>query len=168
MVRLIVISDTHCPSKRVPEEFYELFESHDVSYSYDGIIHCGDFQEIDFYEELLLLGLPVYGVLGNNYDFMLERQIPRRRIINFENINIGIVHGNGQYSKAIDNARKEFIGDSTDIVCYGHSHIADIEKIGGRFFLNPGSLTSSRKGLNSYGIIEIEGKDIRMEIKTID
>lgn len=165
MIRLIVISDTHCPSKKVSEEFFELFTSHDVSY--DGIIHCGDLQEIDFYEDLLLLGLPVYGVLGNNYDFMLERQLPRRRILTFENINIGVVHGNGQTSKAIVNAKKEFIGEDVDIVCYGHSHIADIETIDGILFFNPGSLTSSRKGLNSYGIIEIDGRDIRLDIETI-
>lgn len=166
MVRLLVISDTHYPSKKVPGKFYELFSTDHVSASYDGIIHCGDIQEIDFYEDLIRVGLPVYAVLGNNYDFMLERQLPRRRILSFENVNIGLVHGNGQSSKAVDNARKEFSGESIDLVCYGHSHIANIENIGGVLFFNPGSLTSSRRGLNTYGIIEIDGDNIRINIET--
>lgn len=167
MVRLLVISDTHYPAKKVPGKFYELFLADHACATYDGIIHCGDIQEIDFYEDLNRLELPVYAVLGNNYDFMLERQLPRRRILSFENVNIGLVHGNGPSSKAVDNARKEFIGEAIDLVCYGHSHIANIENIGGVLFFNPGSLTSSRKGLNTYGIIEIDGDNIRLEIETI-
>jgi hypothetical protein len=165
MIRLLVISDTHYPSRKVPGKFYELvLNNHDAG-SFDGIIHCGDIQEIDFYDELLELGLPVYAVLGNNYDFMLERQLPRRRVLTFENVNIGLVHGNGPLCKAIDNARKEFIGESIDLVCYGHSHIASIENIGGLLFFNPGSLTCSRNGLNTYGIIEIDGDNIRLNIE---
>lgn len=167
MVRLLVISDTHYPSRKIPGKFYELVLNDQGVRLYDGIIHCGDFQEIDFYEDLIGLGLPVYAVLGNNYDFMLERQLPRRRLLSFENVNIGLVHGNGPSSKAIDNARKEFSGESIDLVCYGHSHIADIENIGEVLFFNPGSLTSSRKGLNTYGIIEIDGDNIRLKIETI-
>ena len=167
MIRLLVISDTHYPSKKIPGKFYELFIDGQGGRSFDGIIHCGDFQEIDFYEDLLGLGLPVYAVLGNNYDFMLERQLPRRRLLSFEDVNIGLVHGNGPSNKAIDNARKEFNGESIDLVCYGHSHIANIENIGGVLFFNPGSLTSSRKGLNTYGIIEIDGDAVRLVIETI-
>lgn len=167
MVKLLVISDTHCPSRKVSEKFYEIVLDDQCKHSYDGIVHCGDIQEIDFYEDLIDLGLPVYAVLGNNYDFMLERLLPKRRILTFENVDIGVFHGNGQYCKAIDNARKEFSNDNIDIVCYGHSHVADVVSENGIVYFNPGSLTSSRKGLNTYGIIEIDGKDIRFDIKDI-
>lgn len=168
MTRLLVISDTHCPIRKISGKFYEQLIDSAGNFTYDGLIHCGDIQEIEFYEELVNIGIPVYAVLGNNYDFILERNLPKRRILYFENISIGIVHGNGSSSKAIDNARKEFIGEKVDLVCYGHSHIANIENIGERIFFNPGSLTSARNNRNSYGIIEIEGNKIKLKYETLD
>lgn len=167
MVRLLVISDTHYPARKIPGKFFELLMDDEGCLNYDGLIHCGDIQQIEFYEELIRIGIPVYAVLGNNYDFMLERQLPKRRVLYFENVKIGIVHGNGAYSRAIDNARKEFIGESLNLVCYGHSHIANINNIGEVEFFNPGSLTSSRNGINTYGIIEINGSNIKLKIETI-
>ena len=167
MVRLLVISDTHSPRHMIPNEFYELFNDDNDDSRIDGIIHCGDIQEVDVYEDLLSLGKPVYGVLGNNYDYSLARLLPRRRVIFFEDISIGIIHGNGASSQAIINARREFNQEEVDLVCFGHSHIAATEFIDERCYFNPGSLTCSRKGNNSYGIIEIEGKAYKVYIKEI-
>ena len=167
MTRLLVFSDTHYPSRRIPGKFYDLILDDGGRCLYDGIIHCGDIQEIEFYEELLGFDIPVYAVLGNNYDFMLEQQIPRRRILFIEDVRIGIVHGNGSFAKAIDNARREFSSEEVDLVCFGHSHVSTIEKIGVRDYFNPGSLTCSRSGFNSYGILEIDGRDIKMYIKEL-
>jgi hypothetical protein len=168
MVRLLVISDTHCPSKKIPGKFFELLINETRGFNYDGLIHCGDIQEIECYEDLIGIGIPVYAVLGNNYDFILARQIPKRRILLFENVRIGIVHGNGSFSNAIDNAKKEFAGESIDLICYGHSHISNIENIGNTTFLNPGSLTHSRNGINTYGVIEINGSNIKLKLETFD
>ncbi|KAF0091626.1 MAG: phosphodiesterase family [Fusobacteria bacterium] len=168
MVRLLVISDTHCPSKKIPGKLFELLMDKAGIFLFDGLIHCGDIQEIECYEDLIRIGIPVYAVLGNNYDFMLERQVPKRRVLFFENISIGIVHGNGSFSKAIDNAKKEFAGESIDLICYGHSHIANIKNIGEVAFLNPGSLTHSRNGVNTYGVIEINGSNIKLKLETFD
>ena len=167
MTRILVISDTHYPNKRIPGKFYDLLFDEVGSCIYDGIIHCGDIQEIEFYEELLGVDIPVYAVLGNNYDFMLERQLPRRRILLIEDVRIGIVHGNGSFAKAIDNARREFSGEEVDLVCFGHSHVSTIEKIGEREYFNPGSLTSSRSGSNSYGVLEVDGGIIKMHIEKL-
>lgn len=165
MVRLLVISDTHCPARKIPGKLFELLMNDEGSFNYDGLIHCGDIQEIECYEDLIRIGIPIYAVLGNNYDFMLERQLPKRRILFFENVRIGIVHGNGASSRAIDNARKEFIGESLDLVCYGHSHIAHLENIGDLKFFNPGSLTHSRNGINTYGVIEINDSNIQLKLE---
>ena len=134
MVRLLVISDTHSPRRLIPSEFYELFHDDNKNCRIDGIIHCGDIQEVEVYEDLLSLGVPVYGVLGNNYDFSLARMIPRRRVIFFDDVSIGLVHGDGPSSQAIVNARREFIQDEVDLVCFGHSHIATTEYIGKRCY----------------------------------
>ncbi|MDD2370519.1 MAG: YfcE family phosphodiesterase [Firmicutes bacterium] len=165
MLKILVISDTHFPHKKIPGNFYDILTDNLGNIIYDGIIHCGDIQEIDFYEELLSLNIPIYAVLGNNYDFSLQRILPLRRIIFLEDITIGIVHGNGSSAKTILNAQKEFSGEKVDIVCFGHSHIASIEKKREKIYFNPGSLTSSRSTSNSYGVIEIDGYNLKTYIK---
>ena len=67
-------------------------------------------------------------------------------------------------NKQLENAKKEFCKDKVDIVCYGHSHIASIETIGEKLFINPGSLTSGRNGKNTYAIIEIDGSKKKASI----
>lgn len=164
MLRLLVISDTHYPLRKISGEFYSLLLDAEGQTRFNGIIHCGDIQEIDFYEDLLTYEIPLYAVLGNNYDFLLERKIPFRRVINLTGLNIGIVHGHGSFFPAIENAKKEFCKDKVDIVCYGHSHIASIDTIGEKLFINPGSLTSGRNGKNTYAIIEIDGSKKKTSI----
>ncbi len=165
MRKILVISDTHHPYRKIPSEFYDLLFDDQDKKLYDGIIHCGDIQDIEFYEDLLNLNIPIYAVLGNNYDFHLQTNIPVGRIIFLEDVSIGIVHGNGTSPRIIDNVRKEFLGEKVDLICFGHSHTSSIEKIGEKIYFNPGSLTSGRGSSNTYGVIEIDGEKIKTCIK---
>ena len=135
---------------------------------FDGIIHCGDLQESEFLEELNSYGISVFAVLGNNYDYFLERELPRRRIIEIDGFRIGIVHGNGTSGRAMENAKREFMTDNVDLVLFGHSHVASIEKIGCISYMNPGSLSGSRSGPESYGIVTTEEGRLKLNIVRID
>lgn len=42
----------------------------------------------------------------------------------------------------------------TDIILIGHSHIANIEILNDKIFINPGSISKSRSGENSFAIID--------------
>ena len=56
-----------------------------------------------------------------------------------------------------------------DIIIFGHSHAPVNEVKDGILFFNPGSATDSMFPENaSFGIIEIEGDDIRAEIIKIE
>ena len=41
-----------------------------------------------------------------------------------------------------------------NIILIGHSHIADIERVGDKLLINPGSISKSRYGENSFAIID--------------
>lgn len=49
----------------------------------------------------------------------------------------------------------------SDLIFTGHSHIADIEKINDKIFINPGSISKSRLGENSFAIINEKNITIR-------
>ena len=157
MKRLLVLSDTHWPHRGS-------LSIHSLVEGMDAIIHCGDLQEEGFYEELCSYGIPVHAVLGNNGDYLLSSLLPDRLVLSMEGVRIGVVHGNGPHPKALMNARRAFAGEQLDLVLFGHSHVPEDVMIEDCRFVNPGSLTSSRRGYNSYGIIKIEGKELQVEI----
>lgn len=79
------------------------------------------------------------------------------------NKNIVLTHGhlyNKDYLSNLD----------VDIILIGHSHVSNIENINNKLFVNPGSISKSRRGDNSFVIIDDEKVTIRNldnEIKEI-
>ena len=63
------------------------------------------------------------------------------------NKTITLTHGH-LYSK---NYLSEL---DSDIIFTGHSHVASIETINDKLFINPGSISKSRSGDNSFAIID--------------
>lgn len=57
---------------------------------------------------------------------------------------------------------KEYLSKlNSDIVFLGHSHVNDIDKINNKLFVNPGSIYKSRKGNNSFALVDEENITIR-------
>lgn len=54
---------------------------------------------------------------------------------------------------------------SIDVVCFGHTHASYKENISNISFFNPGSIGSNRALENSFGIIEINDKEICLKIE---
>ncbi|MBU8912210.1 MAG: YfcE family phosphodiesterase [Desulfobacterales bacterium] len=52
-----------------------------------------------------------------------------------------------------------------DIIIQGHTHNCFLEKKDGQIFMNPGSITSPRNGVYSYGVIEKDSASL-IELKT--
>ena len=77
--------------------------------------------------------------------------------INLNNKKITLTHGhlfNKEYLSNLD----------ADIILTGHSHIANIEKIDNKLFINPGSISKSRRGENSFAIID----ETKVTIRNLD
>lgn len=74
--------------------------------------------------------------------------------INLNNKNIFMTHGhlyNKEYLMNLD----------VNIIITGHTHIACIEKVNNKLFINPGSISKSRSGENSFAIIDENNVSIR-------
>ncbi len=55
-----------------------------------------------------------------------------------------------------------------DAVVYGHSHVPQVERVGGLWFLNPGSATQRRRApACSIVLLEVAGKTLRPKLVTL-
>ena len=150
-MKYMIISDIH-------GDIYKLNEVLDI-YANE---HCS---------KLIILGdLFNYGINLNNKDIINRLNILNENIIyvrgNCDN-NINDVLFDTPYSKEININRKRvllthghlynkeyLLGSNYDIIISGHTHIAIIENIHNKLFLNPGSISKARSGENSFMIID--------------
>ena len=95
MKEILKISDTHYPKFSVNPLLYDLIASCDL------LIHCGDLEEEEFLETLEDTGKPIFAVKGNNYDYLINFNLPSKILFQEEDKVIGICHGNGKYIEAI-------------------------------------------------------------------
>jgi uncharacterized protein len=147
-VKILVVSDTH---GAIFESIVKpIREEKDI----DLMIHCGDKYK-DAEKLAWLLGVKdFYRVTGNcDYDIenrkdMLIQVIGGKQVL--------ITHGHLQNVKDDLNHLKKLADENhTDIVLYGHTHIAHEELCNDVLYFNPGSTIMPKYGKPSYGIIEI-------------
>jgi len=97
--------------------------------------------------------IAVSGNCDNNIKDILF-DMPYINKTNINNKNIVLTHGH-LYSK-------DYLSNlDSDIIFTGHSHVASIEIINNKLFINPGSISKSRRGENSFAIIDEEKVTIR-------
>ena len=145
-----IISDTHIPGKarELPAELLRDMEKVDY------ILHAGDWNTLDVYEQLSQLA-PVDGVTGNTDGYEISSRFGYQKVLEFESKKIGIVHGHGML-RTEDNAHGAFKDEDVDCIIFGHSHIPLIRNVEGILLLNPGSPTDKRRQpLYSYAILDI-------------
>lgn len=151
-MKIVIVSDTHMPRKGrgLPEPLRnDLMDS-------DLIIHVGDFQTFDVYEEFKKYG-ELIAVVGNVDRVELQSMLPKRRIIEKKGLKIGIVHGDGKGKTTEKRALEAFEDEDVDIIIFGHSHIPFSRFMKGILLFNPGSPTDKRKlPYYSHGILTIE------------
>jgi len=148
-MKIGVLSDTHIHlAEEISPEVVKAFSSVDL------IVHAGDFVGSQVLEGLKRLG-EVKAVHGNMDSMELRGLLPEKELLVAGGNKIGIIHGWGG-PEGIEHRVRERFGD-VDIIIYGHSHRARIERIGDVLFFNPGP------GYRSFGILTI-GEDVRGEI----
>jgi putative phosphoesterase len=89
-MKIIVISDTHMPkrAKSLPNRLLEELKDADL------IIHAGDWQTIDVYNQLTGFA-KVEGVYGNVDDENIKEMFLEKRTVEVNGFKIGITHGHG-------------------------------------------------------------------------
>ncbi|ANS76175.1 phosphodiesterase [Paenibacillus yonginensis] len=150
-----IVSDTHLRGGKVklPDKLTEAFK--EVDY----ILHLGDWTSLEVYDQLAALA-PVDGIAGNNDGYEIIERFGEKKIVSFEGVRIGLVHGHEPYSSRLatpQKARKAFEGDSVSCVLFGHSHQPYLQKEDGVLLFNPGSPTDKRREKQySFGLLEID------------
>lgn len=97
--------------------------------------------------------IAVRGNCDNNINDILF-DMPYINDFKLNNKKILITHGhlyNKDYLSKLD----------FNIVLTGHSHVSDIDEINNKLFVNPGSISKSRSGDNSFAIIDENNITIR-------
>lgn len=120
--------------------------------------------------KLIVLGdLFNYGIDLNKNDIINRLNLMKENIIYVRgncDINVVKLEFDTSYSKDININNKAvllthghlytteyLLGSNYDIIISGHTHVPLIEKIHNKLFLNPGSISRSRSGENSFMII---------------
>ena len=132
----------------------------------DLILHAGDFVSSKFLEELRRIGPPVEGVAGNMDEPLLKETLPKQRVVEVENVRIGIVHDPGP--RAGREARLAARFADCEAVVYGHTHVPQVERFQHLWVLNPGSPTERRSApVHSMLVLRVKAGRITPELVTL-
>lgn len=141
-MRIGVLSDTHIPEvvKRLPSQIREAFDGVDL------ILHAGDIYAVAVLDELESLA-PVLAAIGDDDYSEVERdqRTKERQVLTLEGFNLWLIHDRALHAPpslrpyAIPDPRQDSI--SPDILVFGHTHRAVIERRDGVLLINPGSAT---------------------------
>ena len=164
-MRILVLSDTHIPvtAPNLPDIIEKEAQASDYC------LHCGDYIIYSVYKTLSQW-TKIHGVFGNMDGEAIKTKLPEKQILKFGGITLALTHGGGHPKKILEYVNKEFVCETknVDIFVFGHSHIPLNEEIGGKIYFNPGSPTDTMfTPYRSYGILEINGKEIKRRIVKI-
>jgi putative phosphoesterase len=152
-----VISDTHirATAPSLPPAVFEIFKGVDL------ILHAGDLVELSVLDELSVIA-PVEAVAGNMDGSEVHLKLPSKKIIPLGGYSVGLIHGKYKIDVQREMIMKEF--KRVDLIVYGHSHAPFWGKVGGVYFLNPGSPTDKRYApYNSVALLHV-GDELKAEI----
>jgi hypothetical protein len=137
-MKIIILSDTHIkPGKSLigllPDDLVAIIKNSDI------IIHAGDFETLECYNELAGLG-ELVAVHGDTDVPEIMELLPERRVIEVEGVKIGVIHKGQLTSDNPDGLRYLAKEMGVDVLIFGHFHhpiIEDYEVL----LLSPGSPT---------------------------
>jgi uncharacterized protein len=146
-------------TRRLPRECIERLERADL------ILHAGDFVALSVLEGLREVA-PVEAVVGNMDEPALRELLPDRRVVEVEDVRIGLVHVPGPAAGRPERLLAAFPGCAA--VVYGHTHLPEVSRHGEVWMLNPGSPTERRGApAHSMLMLEIDSAQMRPELVTL-
>jgi uncharacterized protein len=127
----------------------------------DVILHAGDLVAASVLRELESFA-PVEAVFGNMDEPALQAELPERRMVEVEDLRIGLVHIPGARAGREERLVSWFPG--CDAVVYGHTHAPQLERHRGVWILNPGSPTERRRApQHSMLVLRVAGARFDIE-----
>ena len=150
-MRLGVISDTH-GHVELTRSAVRMLESLEV----DAVLHCGDIGSIAVVE--LFAKWPTHFVFGNCDENMGAFSAAIAKAgqtchgvfgeLEFDGLRVALLHSHERirFRDAIDSGRYK-------LVCYGHTHVAAIDRRGETVVLNPGAIY--RASPHSIAVVDL-------------
>ena len=150
-MRILIISDSHRRTNIIDKIISSQLNAKHIFFLGDNVSDIEDF--VFLYPER------VFHTVCGNCDFGSAVQSAGLEVL--EGKRIFYTHGHNYSVKyGIARLREAAQQNNYDIVLYGHTHISQILYEDGIYFVNPGSVSSSRQGKNSYAVIDITDKGI--------
>ncbi len=150
-MRILVISDSHRKTNVIDKIICAQPDAKHIFFLGDNTADIEDF--VFLYPER------AFHTVCGNCDFASTVQsaglevLEGKRIFYTHGHNYSVKYGIARLSEAAKQ-------NSYDIVLYGHTHISQILYEDGIYFVNPGSVSSSHQGRNSYAVIDITDNGI--------
>ena len=102
-------------------------------------------------------------------NFIEVQKIPQERIIAIEGLNILMIHSRKNnikgmpliYTGNLDEFTNDYKTYNVDIILFGHTHEKLYIEHDNKLFINPGSLSCSKKGTVDFAILEISNKILK-------
>ena len=163
-VRIGLISDTHIPrdTRILPPHVGEAFKDVDL------ILHAGDIYLPSVLDELENIA-PVLAARGNgDWEFPRDHRLKKTQVFDVAGLSVGLTHGinHTPSPEYYDKMMEREFGKRVDVVVFGDTHVATVERNNGTLLVNPGNpaLPGNRFELGTVGLLEIEGSRARVRI----
>ncbi len=162
-MKIGLISDTHIRDADSGEAKNLLKLVEGFFSGVDTIFHAGDILTLDFLNELEKIA-PVEAVHGNMDPELTRSILPGKKLIEVNNLTIGLIHGSGPPRGMRPRLLPSFY-PRPDIIIYGHTHHPDDTHENGVWFINPGSPNDRHfTNINSLAILHFENESPRLEM----
>lgn len=153
-----VVSDTHRSDSCI-KSIKTLIKDADI------LIHLGD--NVEDAEELEREFKGEVYIVAGNCDF--SRKYPKDRLIDIEGKKIFMTHGDLYAVKmGLNSIYYKGREIEADIVLFGHTHQAMIERTNELILMNPGSPSLPRLSKKSIGFISIDDGEAEVYLKEIE
>jgi len=163
-MKLGVVADTHLNkwSKGLPLQLV-----HGLS-GVDHILHAGDLVTNEVVAWLNVLA-PVEAIAGNNDPWPLFQTLGRKKVLEFDGVKIGLIHGDCDGKMTLECAKSAFTTERVECIVFGHSHNPYCQMHDGILLFNPGSPTRKRSNRQfSFGTLLIKDGLIFPELHYFD
>ena len=150
-MRIGLITDTHIPeaAQELPPQVTEAFQGVDL------ILHAGDIYDIAVLDDLERIA-PVLAAMGDDdsFDLLKDKRVEMRHVLKLEGHTLWLVHERPYVFTLTPEQKTE----APDIVVFGHSHAAYVQRNDGVLFVGSGSPTflNYLRRLGTVGILDMD------------
>jgi hypothetical protein len=170
-MKIGVIADTHIPKDmpKLPARVSRIFRGVDI------ILHAGDICDLATLQELEEITITM-AVSGGDDSERVRTYVEPRRVVEFANRKIGMIHGNrGLLTEWLDAGRAWLLGQpryaslyehlltqfsAIDCIVFGHTHRPYAKLHDGILLFNPGAVSPKYTSRPSVGILDVTEKSI--------